>query len=170
MIIQSLRAALAACLCAAATLAAAQAWPDKPIRIVVPAPPGGSIDVVARILADAMQPGLGQPVIVDNKPGGLGAIGVTGHAGGAARRLHLPDRARTAWSAKSRTSPSRASIRSRTSSRWPSCRVRAGDRWRRGAASVEPEGGGRLREGQSGQGELRLVQHRHGLAHAWASS
>ena len=76
MIIHSLRVALAACLCAAATLAAAQTWPDKPIRIVVPAPPGGAIDAIARILADAMQPGLGQPVIVDNKPGGATLLGV----------------------------------------------------------------------------------------------
>ena len=67
---------MAACLCAAATLATAQTWPDKPIRIVVPAPPGGSIDVIARIMADAMQPGLGQPIIVDNKPGGMGMLGV----------------------------------------------------------------------------------------------
>ena len=76
MIIKSLRTALAACLCAAATLATAQAWPDKPIRIVVPAPAGGSMDVIARILADAMQPGLGQTLVVDNKPGGLGMLGV----------------------------------------------------------------------------------------------
>jgi tripartite-type tricarboxylate transporter receptor subunit TctC len=76
MIIHSLRIALTACLCAAATLAVAQTWPDKPIRIVVPAPPGGSMDVIARILAEAMQPGLGQPMFVDNKPGGLGMIGV----------------------------------------------------------------------------------------------
>ena len=76
MIIRSLRAGLAACVCAAATLATAQTWPEKPIRIVVPAPPGGSMDVIARILADAMQPGLGQPIIVDNKPGGLRMIGV----------------------------------------------------------------------------------------------
>ena len=76
MTIRSLRAGLAACLCAAATLAAAQTWPDKPIRIVVPAPAGGSMDVIARILAEAMQPGLGQPIIVDNKPGGLGMLGV----------------------------------------------------------------------------------------------
>jgi tripartite-type tricarboxylate transporter receptor subunit TctC len=76
MTIRSLRAGLAACLFAAATLSAAQTWPDKPIRIVVPAPPGGSMDVIARVLAEAMQPGLGQPIIVDNKPGGLGMLGV----------------------------------------------------------------------------------------------
>jgi len=76
MKIQSLRAALAACLCAAATLAAAQTWPGRPIRIVVPAPPGGSLDVTARILADAMQADLGQPIIVDNKPGGMAMLGV----------------------------------------------------------------------------------------------
>ena len=57
-------------------MAQAQTWPDKPIRIVAPAPAGGSLDVIARILADAMQPGLGQPIIVDNKPGGLGMLGV----------------------------------------------------------------------------------------------
>ena len=77
MIIRSVRAGLAACLCAAATLASAQAWPEKPIRIVVPAPAGGSMDVIARVLAEAMQPGLGQPLVVDNKPGGLGMLGVT---------------------------------------------------------------------------------------------
>ena len=76
MIIRSLRAGLAACLCAAANLASAQTWPDKPIRIVVPAPAGGSMDVIARVLAEAMQPSLGQPLVVDNKPGGLGMLGV----------------------------------------------------------------------------------------------
>jgi tripartite-type tricarboxylate transporter receptor subunit TctC len=76
VIIRSLRSGLAACLCAAATLASAQAWPDKPIRIVVPAPAGGSMDVIARVLADAMQSSLGQPMVVDNKPGGMGILGV----------------------------------------------------------------------------------------------
>ena len=76
MIVRSLRAALAACLCAAATVVAAQTWPEKPIRIVVPAPAGGSMDVIARILADAMQATLGQPMVVDNKAGGLGMLGV----------------------------------------------------------------------------------------------
>jgi tripartite-type tricarboxylate transporter receptor subunit TctC len=76
MIIRSLRAALATCLCAAATFASAQAWPDKPIRIVVPAPAGGSMDVLARILSESMQPTLGQPIVIDNKPGGMGTLGV----------------------------------------------------------------------------------------------
>lgn len=76
MTIRSLRASFAACLCAAATLASAQTWPDRPIRIVVPAPAGGSMDVIARVLGDAMQPSLGQPIVVDNKPGGMGMLGV----------------------------------------------------------------------------------------------
>jgi tripartite-type tricarboxylate transporter receptor subunit TctC len=76
MTIHSLRAGLAACLCAAVTLATAQTWPERPIRVVVPAPAGGSMDVVARIVAEAIQPGLGQPVLVDNKPGAMGMLGV----------------------------------------------------------------------------------------------
>ncbi len=65
---------------AAAALAlapfAAHAWSDKPVRIVVPAPAGGTMDVVARIFAEGISAEIGQPVIVDNKPGAGGAIGV----------------------------------------------------------------------------------------------
>ena len=50
------------------------AWPSKPIRIVVPAPPGGITDGVARLVADHLQTNLGQPVVVDNKPGGSAVI------------------------------------------------------------------------------------------------
>ncbi|MDR2297305.1 MAG: tripartite tricarboxylate transporter substrate binding protein [Comamonas sp.] len=52
----------------------AQDWPSKPLRIVVPAPPGGISDGVARLVAEHLQGNLGQPVIVDNKPGGSAVI------------------------------------------------------------------------------------------------
>lgn len=54
----------------------AMAWTDKPVRMIVPAPAGGTMDVVARILADQISTDIGQPVIVDNKPGAGGAIAV----------------------------------------------------------------------------------------------
>lgn len=56
--------------------AQAQTFPDKPMRIVVGAPAGGTADVVARMLAEGLQTQLGQTVVVDNKPGGAGMIGV----------------------------------------------------------------------------------------------
>jgi tripartite-type tricarboxylate transporter receptor subunit TctC len=55
--------------------AAAETWPDQPIHIVVPFTPGSATDVVARIVAVEMAKGLGQPVIVDNRPGAGGTIG-----------------------------------------------------------------------------------------------
>ncbi len=68
-------AALAgAALLAAAPAAWAQAWPAKPLRILIGAPPGGTADIVARLLADGLQKEWGQPVIVDAKPGAVGMI------------------------------------------------------------------------------------------------
>jgi len=52
-----------------------QAWPTRPLRIIVPFPAGGSADVQTRLIADALAQALGQPVIVDNKPGAGGNIG-----------------------------------------------------------------------------------------------
>src|SRR3954471_314569 len=49
--------------------ALAQAWPAKPVRIVVAYPPGGGIDVMARQIAEKLSSGWGQPVVVENKPG-----------------------------------------------------------------------------------------------------
>jgi tripartite-type tricarboxylate transporter receptor subunit TctC len=70
-------AALAAlALCALAPLAAsAQAWPTKPVKFIVPFPPGGSVDPLARLLGARLSNSLGQPFIVENKTGASGSIG-----------------------------------------------------------------------------------------------
>ena len=64
------------CSALAAMSAQAAEWPSKTIRIVVPTPAGSSVDIVARLVADKLGPMLGQAVIVDNKPGAGGVIGV----------------------------------------------------------------------------------------------
>ena len=54
----------------------AAAWTDKPVRFVVPGPPGGTSDLLARMLGEAVSKKIGQPVIVENKPGGAGSLAV----------------------------------------------------------------------------------------------
>lgn len=66
-------------LCAAAALAgltslAQAAWPEKPVRIIVPYPPGGNVDVAARLISPGLQAALGQSFIVENKAGAGGMI------------------------------------------------------------------------------------------------
>lgn len=71
---------LKAILCAAtlllATSAGAQTWPSRPIQIVVPYAPGGVVDFIGRTLGQRLSQQLGQPVVMDNRPGAGGMIGV----------------------------------------------------------------------------------------------
>ena len=66
---------VAAVLLAAAMPAFAQDYPNRPIRFIVPYPPGGGTDVVARIMNDALAVELGQPIIIDNRGGAAGNVG-----------------------------------------------------------------------------------------------
>ena len=75
----SLLASLAS-LSALTGAAHAQDWPNKPIRVIVPFPPGGSVDQVARILGNALTPALGQPIVVENRAGAGGSIGTAAAA------------------------------------------------------------------------------------------
>ena len=56
-------------------LASAQAYPSRAIKIIVPAPPGGAIDIIARVVGEKLQASMGQPVIIDNKPGASNNLG-----------------------------------------------------------------------------------------------
>ena len=73
------RAAAMLVLGAAMTIAAdarAQDYPNRPIRFILPVPPGGSVDTMARIMAEKLRQKLGQPVIVENRPGAGNLIGI----------------------------------------------------------------------------------------------
>jgi tripartite-type tricarboxylate transporter receptor subunit TctC len=101
------RLIVAAALSLAAGGAASQAYPDRPVKIVVGFPPGGSSDTVARVVADKLTVTLGQPVIVENRPGAGGVtasefvarapkdgytllLATAGHSTAAAMRKQLP--------------------------------------------------------------------------------
>ena len=67
--------ALSAALAAVPQLASAQAYPTRPIKIIVPAPPGGAIDLIARVVGDKLTNSMGQPVIIENRPGASNNLG-----------------------------------------------------------------------------------------------
>lgn len=65
------------------------AWPDRPVRLIVPFPPGSGTDVLARFIAEPFAKKLGQPVVIDNRPGGNGVVGAQAGASAAANGLTL---------------------------------------------------------------------------------
>lgn len=71
-----LRAALAAATLIASTSVFSQGWPAKPVRVIVPYPPGGAVDVVTRKMAAKLQEQTGQTFFVENKAGATGTIGI----------------------------------------------------------------------------------------------
>jgi tripartite-type tricarboxylate transporter receptor subunit TctC len=70
-----LKAALATSLLAMAFSAAAQAYPNRPVKVIIPFPPGGTLDTVGRMLALKLGEQMGQSFVVENRPGGNGTIG-----------------------------------------------------------------------------------------------
>jgi tripartite-type tricarboxylate transporter receptor subunit TctC len=64
-------------LCLTAGAALAQAYPNKPVRVIIPFPPGGTLDTVGRLLAQKLGEQTGQSFVVENRPGGNGTIGAT---------------------------------------------------------------------------------------------
>ena len=68
---------------------AAQAWPDRPIKFIMSAPAGSSIDVLGRTIADKLKDRLGQPVVVENKPAAGGTV--------ATRKSRTPRPTATRW-------------------------------------------------------------------------
>ena len=67
--------ALALPLASVLPVAAQPTWPERPVRVVLPFPPGGPSDIVMRLAADKLQGALKQPVVIENKPGAGGNLG-----------------------------------------------------------------------------------------------
>nr|WP_316639702.1 tripartite tricarboxylate transporter substrate binding protein [uncultured Roseateles sp.] len=67
--------AVSACLAVVPTWVSAQAYPTRAIKIIVPAPPGGAIDIIARVVGEKLSAAMGQAVIIDNKPGASNNLG-----------------------------------------------------------------------------------------------
>lgn len=80
-----LKTSLGACAagCSGGALLAQETYPTRPIQVVVPIPPGGIVDIVARLVTDRMKTGLRQPMVINNKPGGSYKIGVSTAAAAA---------------------------------------------------------------------------------------
>ena len=70
-----MRTILAAMALAASAFASAQDYPSRPVRIIVPYPPGGPTDVIVRVVGNRLGESLGQPVVIENRAGASGMIG-----------------------------------------------------------------------------------------------
>src|SRR4051812_46105994 len=75
MLKTTLKLACATLLAAASLAATAQSWPARPVKVIIPFPPGGTLDALGRSLAQKLGDQLGQPFVVENRPGGNGTIG-----------------------------------------------------------------------------------------------
>jgi tripartite-type tricarboxylate transporter receptor subunit TctC len=75
MLKTTIKLACATLLAAASLAAAAQTWPARPVKVIIPFPPGGTLDALGRSLAQKLGDQLGQPFVVENRPGGNGTIG-----------------------------------------------------------------------------------------------
>jgi tripartite-type tricarboxylate transporter receptor subunit TctC len=76
MTLKAISVCVACCLSLIATTAQSQSYPSKPIKVIVPTAPGGATDLTARLVAQKMSERFGQPVLVENRPGGNEVIGV----------------------------------------------------------------------------------------------
>ena len=74
---RTLLALTAAGLAAPGYLRAQGAWPERPVRVIVPFPPGGSVDTIARLFQNKLAEGIGRPVVIENRGGAAGSIGAT---------------------------------------------------------------------------------------------
>ena len=120
----------------------AQAWPTKPIRLIVPYAAGGPADVIARVVAKKVGGDVGQTIIVDNKGGAGGTIGVDAALKSAAGRLHL--RARRPGPAGRHAEPDEGAVCvGRRAVPDPGGTRAGGHRGRQGRRGQQPAGAGK---------------------------
>ena len=96
----------------AAPLAAAQERINKPVKVIIGFAPGGSVDLVARIVAERLSPRIGQPVVVENRPGGFVRVAIDACA--ARRRMAAPCCSHPARRSSSRRMPTQKCLTTRS--------------------------------------------------------